>query len=257
MPLGSLPRARHDEAAAADATGLRSEIIRVIRHAADNAPRSLQRRIGPSEIGTPCTRQLGYKVADHDPAPGRASIHDPWPSIVGTATHAWLADAFEITNADATRRGEPEPWLLEQRVDVGLGLTGSCDCFHVPSRTVLDWKVLGDTQYRRYTSDGPSETYRVQGHCYGLGWERAGFTVDRVGIGFFGRAKRLSDLHIWSEPYDREIALRALKRLRDVGRIVEAGADPQRLPAVPGGQCHFCSYQGPAKQGFCPGKTAK
>lgn len=251
MPLGNLPVRPHMVHAAADETGLRSEIIRVVRFAADNAPRSLQRRVGPSEVGTPCARQLGYKVSDHPPAPGRDTMHDPWPSILGTATHAWLAEAFELANVTAEREGKAAPWHLEQRVDVGLGLNGSCDCFHEPSGVVLDWKILGDTQYRKYTTEGPSETYRVQAHCYGLGWLRAGYVVNRVGIGFFGRAKKLSDLHIWSEPFDLDVALRALKRLRTVQQLVASGVEPTRLPIAPGGACYFCQFRGRPEDGFC------
>ena len=36
----------------------------LIVDAANNAPRSLQKRIGPSEVGDPCERKLSYKLLD-------------------------------------------------------------------------------------------------------------------------------------------------------------------------------------------------
>lgn len=250
MVLGSLPPPKQFEHP--DETGLRAEIIRSIREFATNAPRNLQRAVGPSEVGTPCARQLAYKMT---PTIERSrDLHDPWPSIIGTATHAWLADAFTHANNLARQQGRPPAWHLERRVDVGFGLRGSCDCFHEPTGTVLDWKILGETQYRKYTTEGPSETYETQADCYGLGYVRAGYTVRRVGIGFFGRSKRLSDLHIWSKPFDLDNALRALKRMRQVQELVQHGVHPLRIPATPGGACYFCEFRGAAENGLCPGE---
>lgn len=249
MALGALAPSKQAEHA--DATGLRSEIIHTIKNFANNAPRSLQRAVGPSQVGTPCTRQLGYLMSDVEPS---RDVHDPWPSILGTATHAWLADAFMHANNVARQQGLPTPWHLERRVDVGFGLRGSCDCFHEPSGTVLDWKILGDTQYRKYASGEMSETYRKQSHLYGLGYVRAGYTVTTVAIGMFGRAKRLSDLHIWSEPFDIELALRALDRMRKVQVLLQCGVAPLRIPATPGSACYFCSFKGDPDKGLCPGK---
>ncbi len=132
---------------APDETGLRDLIIDNIRHAADNAPRSLQRHIGPSQVGTPCDRQLAYYLAGTRES---RSFMDPWPSIVGTATHVWLADAMENHNQRLIAEGKPPRWHLEKRVSVGLGMSGSCDCFDEVTGTVLDWKILGNTQYAKY-----------------------------------------------------------------------------------------------------------
>ena len=253
MALTSVPMTASARAAANDATGLRSEIIQNIRGFANSRPRSLQTTVGPSQVGTPCARQLAFQVAGTEP--GR-DIHDPWPSIVGTATHAWLADCMEWANAQALLEGKPQPWHIEKKVDVGLGLKGSCDAFHEPKKIVIDWKCLGDTQHREYATGTMSETYRVQAHCYGFGYYRAGFDVERVAIGLFGRAKKLSDLHIWSEPFDQTVALRALKRLKAIQELMANDVDPMRIPATVGGACYFCSYKGSVDQGYCPGTKA-
>lgn len=246
MALSKLPPSKGYRT---DETGLRDQIIKNIRYAADNAPRSLQKHIGPSQVGTPCARQLAYHLAGFDES---RSFIDPWPSIVGTAVHAWLADAMELHNDVLEAAGQPRRWHIEKRVDVGFGLTGSCDCFDSVTGTVLDWKILGNTQYAKYTKEGPSEVYRTQAHCYGLGYVRAGFDVKRVGIGFFGRAKTLNDLDIWSEPFDLEIALRALKRMKETQEQINAGAEPLDIPANPGVACYFCPFKrASAGQGQC------
>lgn len=237
MALGRLPARR---APKPDETGLRDIIIDGIRYAADNAPRSLQRHIGPSQVGTPCDRQLAYYL---DGTKESRSFMDPWPSIVGTAVHAWIADALEMQNQILIAKGEAPRWHLEKRVDVGLGLTGSCDCFDEVTGCVLDWKILGNTQYTKYVKEGPGETYRVQAHCYGLGYARAGFDVKRVGIGFFGRAKTLNDLHIWSEPFDPEVAIRALARMQQTTEALAAGTKPLDIAASPGAVCFFCPFK--------------
>jgi len=238
----------------ADETGLRSEILTTIKAHAAGSARSMQKRIGPSQVGTPCHRRLAFEMSD---LPGTRDLNDPWPSILGTAAHAWLADCFAAANPVYPN---PPIWLLESRVDVGFGLRGSSDVFHVPTGCVVDWKVLGSTTYDKYTqctkespTGSPSEEYRVQAHCYGMGFARAGYTVNRVAIAFFGRAKPLSALHIWSEPWRPEVALRALDRMTKVEEYLGRGHHPNTLAAVPGGSCFFCSFRSAngGKDGYC------
>jgi hypothetical protein len=250
MALGVLTPTKGERIAAADDTGLRSELISIIKNFAANAPRSLQRSIGPSQVGTACPRELAYMLSDLEPT---RDVHDPWPSIVGTAVHSWLADAMAAANP-------PPPadpiWIPERRVDVGFGLRGSSDVFHIPTGCVLDWKILGDTTYRQYTSAGPSEVYRTQAHCYGLGFARAGFQVARVGIVFMGRSKYLKDMFIWSEPWDPERALRALDRKIKIEEWLRRGNAPNTVPKVPGGSCYYCSFKSKngGEDGYCVGK---
>lgn len=240
MALTQMAAAPKRRASKPDETGLRDIVIDSIRYAADNAPRSLQKHIGPSQVGTPCDRQLAYRLNGTKES---RSFMDPWPSIVGTAVHAWIADALEQQNQILIAQGKAPRWHLEQKVDVGLGLTGSCDCYDEETGCVLDWKILGNTQYTKYVKEGPSEEYRVQAHCYGLGYARAGFEVKRVGIGFFGRAKTLNDLHIWSEPFDPNIAIKALARMKTTQEALDAGAEPLDIAAAPGAPCFFCPFK--------------
>jgi hypothetical protein len=238
----------------ADQTGLRGTILDIIRNHANNSERSLQKRIGPSQVGTPCHRRLAFEMSGIEET---RDLNDPLASILGTAYHAWLAECFTKANPAFPA---PPIWLLENRVDVGFGLRGSSDVFHVPTGTVLDWKLLGNTTFDKYTkvtpdspTGSPSEEYRVQAHSYGLGFARAGFTVNRVAIVMFGRSKYLRDLHIWSEPWQPDIALRALNRMVLLQEYLGRGLHPNTIAAVPGGSCHFCKHKSTngGRDGYC------
>lgn len=250
MTLGTFVPARRG--APADTTGLRDPLIDAINYSVNNSARTIQRSVGPSEIGTPCTRQLAYKVAESATA---RDFGDVWPSFLGTAAHRLIAEALELDE-----KRNPGTWLIELPVQVTPTLRGTMDAFHLPSRTVVDHKVLGDSTHREYSTHGPSEEYRVQAHSYGLGMENAGYTVDRVALALYRRAGRLRDLVVWAEPYDRAIALKAVSRLNDVTMVVSAlGNDPvricQSIPATPGDSCYFCPYKGD-QRGMCPGEAA-
>jgi hypothetical protein len=170
--------------------------------------------------------------------------------VVGVAVHGWLADALERANQTigATR------WLSESRVQVADGifagcgadahLSGSCDCYDSWLKTVVDFKVLGNTQHGEYLTGYVSDQYRTQIHTYGYGLARAGYDVEHVSLAIFGRAKRLSDLYVWSEPYDPSIAERALARLAKIQTVVDAGASPDLIKATPTKNgCYFCPYR--------------
>lgn len=76
-------------------TDARDALMAAIRHKIHHHPRSQQKRIGPSEIGNPCDRRIGYKLLGH-PERERG---DAWKPTVGTAVHAWIDEA--LTDEDA------------------------------------------------------------------------------------------------------------------------------------------------------------
>lgn len=69
------------------------ELIDLITAQIRRHPRSLQTTIGPSEIGSPCDRKLGHKLAG---TPQKAD--SSWLTTVGTAVHTWLEHAFTDTD---------------------------------------------------------------------------------------------------------------------------------------------------------------
>ncbi|WP_170141127.1 hypothetical protein [Allonocardiopsis opalescens] len=224
-----------------------------VRDAAANYPRSLQAEIGPSQVGLECTQRLARTLLDW---PKSAAAGDPLPSFVGTAAHAATQAALERVNEQA-----PGTWLLEERVHVASGLSGSCDAYHVPSDTVLDHKFVGPSSLKTYRSKGPSRQYIVQIHCYGLGWENAGRTPKNVAIAFWPRGGAMKDLHVWTAPYDRQLALDALERVATV-REALLTVDPEANPAMwavfpkaPSHACTYCDWYRPASSDLslgCP-----
>lgn len=223
---------------------LRELIIAQMTEAANGAARNIQKAIGPSEIGEPCTRQVAYKVAGVAKNP---SWLDPLPSIRGVAMHAWMEDNLPR-----------DQWDLECKLDCGAGVIGTSDAYHRPTRTVVDWKFLGATQHSEYAKGYMSEKYEIQGHTYGNGWVNKGYVVERVALAIFGATKTLQDLYVWSDPYNPAKAQMALNRLGQV-RMYVAGtgaSDANRAPllqiaAKPGSGCYFCPYKGSAGQGLC------
>ena len=214
-----------------------AEYRSVIENAITNQPRSMQKRIGPSELGTDCLRCLARKLAGQ-----QATQEAAWLPTVGTAVHAWLEEQFMLYNHQAgTTR-----FLVETRVSVGevagVDITGSVDLYDLATAEVTDWKICGATTLRTAKANGPSNTYRKQGHLYGRGLTRRGLPVDRVRIAYLPRnATSLDHAVIWSEPFDEQVALDTLNRANALMKAVNAvGIDAllSTLEAAPG--CFDC-----------------
>lgn len=209
-----------------------------------NHPRSQQTRIGPSEIGAECDRRIGYKLAGH-PEPDQIN----WKATIGTAAHAWLETVFDTYNLDHPEHGGQERYLVENRVSAGpiphLGyeVEGSCDLYDRITGVVLDWKTVGPAQLRSYRAHGASHQYRVQAHTYGYAWQRAGHPVTHVAIVFLPRNGELSEAHVWSEPYQEQVALDALARLAGIAQVVGLlGREGLHLLGTHDSYCAFCPF---------------
>lgn len=175
-------------------------------------PRSQQKIIGPSEIGTECSRALLYKLAqapEPPQPPGRG-----WKPQVGTACHTQQEEWFStITTPNGTT---PADWETEQKVAVGsVGrdtIHGHTDLY-AKSGAVIDHKFVGEWKLKKVKAEREAgQLYRVQAHTYGKGWEDDGFPVHIVMIVFHPRDGELTDSYYWWEPYNRQIALDALAR---------------------------------------------
>jgi hypothetical protein len=223
-PITPLPD--HLTTRGADPSLLGRELIDTIKNAIAHYPRSLQKRIGPSELGHPCPRRIGYKLAGADEInviPDDA----PWLPTVGTAVHAWLEDVFTDANAsEPVRSAGHSRWLVEQRVSVGevggVDVTGSADLYDRVTAAVVDWKIVGPTTLKKYKASGPGHQYRSQAHLYGRGFTRRGLPVDTVMIAFLPRNGELRDAHLWHEAYDEQVALDALQRANGIALALDA-----------------------------------
>lgn len=223
-------------------------------------PRSRQAAAGPSELGTPCARRLAYKMAG---VPAVNDVPPAWKPTVGTAVHTWLEQAFTAANtALSDAAGTPVTrWVLEQAVTVGqvggVDVTGRCDCYDRATATVIDFKVLGVSSLRAYKAGGPSEQYRTQVHLYGAGFVNAGHVVDTVGILGLPQNGNLADAWTWAEPYDPDLAAKALDRADGIATLVAAaGAAAATLLPTADAWCSFCPWHMPAATELteaCPG----
>ena len=193
------------------------ELFDVITKRIAHHPRSLQKAIGPSEVGQACARRLAYQLLGHEERQSGPN----WKATVGTAVHAWLERTFGDDNRRMLRDADMERWLIESRVTVGatktLGkVSGSCDLFDRVTGLVVDWKCIGPAQLRHYKADGPSAQYRTQAHLYGRGWKLLGYDVSDVCICFLPRNGELRDAYAWHEPWDEAVALQGLERLEGI-----------------------------------------
>ena len=196
--------------------GYKKELLDTIENHAANRPRNLQRSIGPSGLGNPCNRCLGYSLAEVPEKPGDSQ----WLTLQGTAMHTELEHVFEKRNAV-----DPERWLTEERLLVGaiLGkdVTGSADLFDDYYGISLDWKLVGDNTITKARKGSASETYIIQGHTYGVGHINAGRTVRNVAIAFLPRnAQSIYEAVIKTFPHDPAIAAKALKRANDIATLL-------------------------------------
>jgi hypothetical protein len=235
----------------------------VITDSINNHPRSLQERIGPSEVGHPCARRIGYKLLNQ---PERASEPN-WKATVGTAAHDWLEDVFNRHNIEweMGNEGGQERWYTEHRVTVGqiLGqdIDGSCDLYDRVTATVIDWKTVGPSQLIKYKRMGPGDQYRAQAHLYGRGWVARGLPVDTVMIAFLPRNGELAETHIWHEQYDEQVALDALQRANGIALATQA-LEHKALAQLPTADawCHLCPYfkaQSTNLHAGCPGDAER
>lgn len=229
----------------------------VLSHAA-HAPRSLQRRLGPSELGHACDRQVVGKMAG---LPRTNHVADPWPSIMGTAGHLWMDGAFTAENARTGAR-----WLAERKVQPWPGAEGSADLYDALRRAVTDHKFLGATTMAELRRGGPPLHYRVQLKLYGLGYRWLGLPVDRVVIAAWPRTgSSIHGLYVWEHaltPAD-DVELEQVFHLTEIRRkvaerVARGELNLGQVPATPEDNvCYYCPFYRPesARDGAagCPG----
>lgn len=194
-------------------------------------PRAVQREVGPSDLGIDCDHCLAAKLAGWQKRPEMA-----WLPYIGTAVHAQLAEAFT-----------GEDWATEQHLAVGqvagTWIKGNADLIHWPTRTVIDFKVVGKTTLDAARRGKVSEQYRRQVHLYGRG-----FRANHVAIAFLPRNEMsLGAMHYWTEPYDPFVAGGALVRAQSL-----VGVDVSKQARAKG--CYDCPrYEDWEPQRVAPG----
>jgi hypothetical protein len=230
-------------------------------------PRSMQRELGPSELGTPCQQQIARKLAG---APRRPVTEPTWAPFQGTAVHASMEHVVAYWNAQLGR----ERWLAEDRliVDPGPGhypaVEGNGDAFDTDHHMVVDWKHVGTTALKKLRTakrmgkpprEQVSQEYRIQAHLYGLGHEAKGRRVEHVRLVLLARSWQYDDSDEWTELYNPALAQWAIQRY---WAVVDQLADGGLLsvPAAPSNDaCHWCPFKRggqPSDEGGCAGDEA-
>lgn len=269
-PMTTTP---HPEGPPPSTVGEMRDVLDALDH---DRPRSRQTALGPSELGTPCQRQIAYKLAGVQRRP--EDKRPPWAPMQGTAIHTLMEEALRFHNRQLGR----ERWIVEETLVIDPGLPdpdpaqrvdpirGHGDAFDTDTGTVVDWKYVGVTALREVSRKTvPNDhlvkpDYRVQAHLYGLGHERAGRTVRWVRLVFLARSHDYADSREWTEAYDPEIAHAAIMRYYgtfDLLNALNLPASPAlwgAVPATPGKACDWCPFRrpgGPADGTGCPGNT--
>ncbi|WP_194821275.1 hypothetical protein [Micromonospora sp. S-DT3-3-22] len=248
------------------------EMREVLTQLDSSRPRSQQTRLGPSELGTPCQRQIAMKLVGVARQP--EDKRPPWAPMQGTAVHGLMEEALRFHNAQLGR----QRWLIEEKLTVDPGLpdvdpiTGHGDAYDLDAQMVVDWKYTGVTALRAVKRKTvPNDQlvkpeYRVQAHLYGRGHERAGRPVRYVRLVFLARSHDYADSAEWTEEYRPDIAEWAVDRFYATHDLIgvnglNLAANPELWPAVPatpGKACDWCPFRrvgGPADATGCPGDT--
>jgi hypothetical protein len=271
LPL-HIPRPEDNQEPPSDLPYLRA----LLRDYDADRPRSQQKRPGPSELGTPCQRELAYKIAEYKGA--EITHHDtdelPWAALQGTMMHELMERALHWENG--RHDGEPgyDPWDPEGKAWIDENIHGSSDAFR--RVTVRDWKYTGPTQLKKLRAakrrgDPPakqvSQKYRVQLQIYGHARALAGYPVKWVRIVFLARSWDFDDCDEWTEEYRPDVAQWAIDRYYRLDELVadlNVAEHPERWEEVPASPsedaCHWCPFRrpgGPADATGCPGNTAE
>lgn len=243
------------------------ELADVVTRYSDRRPRSLQRHLGPSELGVECDRQVVGKLLG---LPKTNHVADPWPSFVGTAVHAELESAFQwadVEDAPPSGLGTPFRWHTERRVTPRAGNEGTADLYDAATFTLGDHKCLGDTTMKKLRSaGGPPRKYVAQMALYAVGYMRLGLRVDRTALIAWPRTgSTLDGLYVHEQAMDQSMfdlvaeVFADTDRRESMAELVAAGAHTidQVTRAPDGDECHFCPFYRPqsARDGGvgCPG----
>jgi hypothetical protein len=255
------------------------EMATLVKEYAARAPRSVQKHLGPSELGEECSRQVVGKMAGIDRERQTNNVSDPWASIMGTAGHAYVEEMFRWDNGRRLQAGTYARWIPETRVcpdpiagDEGVLVPGpnshpgTADLYDAANRALVDHKFLGDSSRQKLIKSGPKRVYYVQLLLYRRGFQFLGLPVDKIVLLAWPRTKSsLDELYVWSHvptQADEDLVDQVLKTTGDrqqLAELVKAGhLDLMDITPVPSDDaCHFCPFYRPQaaydNRWGCPG----
>ena len=259
------------------------ELREVVVRYADRLPRNVQRHLGPSELGHLCDRQLVGKMAGVSLSRGDSNnLHDPWASIVGTAIHAFLEEAFkwestrliaEFVKA-ATGMEPGVRWHTEKRVtpDPGNAVPhpGTADLYDAQTLTLCDHKCQSEGVRDKLRRHGPPHHYFMQMLLYAVGYMHEGYDVQRICLVSWPRThSSLDDMYVWEHvitPEDIALVVSLIEKteVREQLAVLmtQGELDLFDIPATPSDEdCQYCPFfrpdaaHNPNVKG-CPGTAA-
>lgn len=212
-----------------------NELIKAVTASSKGSSRSLQKQVGPSEIGG-CRRKTWLKINGYQSTnPNTLRLS----AIMGTAIHTYIQEAFE--------RQDPfnERYILEGEFEYE-GLMGHVDMYDKENREVVDWKTVKKTNLTYF----PSKQQRMQVQLYGYLLTKNGIEVKTVTLVAIPRDGDERDIVYHSEPYDESVALAGLAWLKEVQEMTEAPA-----PEKDAFFCqHYCNFYDKTGMVGCTGK---
>ena len=212
-----------------DDTDLWEELRGIIETGISHTPRSMQKEIGPSELGTSCPHCLAARLAGWT---AKTGPDHGWTPMIGTSVHEHLQHLFDRVDGDTgTMPDGSARFLTELRVTVGRiqGVTGgtdvhgSIDLWDRRTRTTVDWKIVGDWSMSHKRTHGMPQQYEIQASLYGIGLENSGETVRHSMIACLPKTGRrgLADALIWRRPFDPLPGRWALRRAQTLAGILD------------------------------------
>ena len=209
----------------------KATLIKALVDYDNSRARSKQTAIGVSSLGD-CRRKVWHMIQGDKPTNDNVLR---LPAIMGTAIHAAIENAI----GDADGR-----YLIEHRVELDGLPPATIDFFDTAECEVIDWKTITKKNIDYFVT----QQKRWQVQVYGYLMTQVGYEVKTVTLIGIPRDGTENDIVTHSEPYDREVALEALRWLEDLRQVTEAPA-PERDPAT---FCkNYCQFYGAT----CAGKT--
>lgn len=250
--MNDVPKSTHGNSPWAESYG--RTMKQLVKDRASRADRSMQRHLGPSELGEECDRQVVMKMAALSKT---NNVSDPWASVMGTAGHAWVEEMYKWDNARLLENGAAARWIPEMKVTPDPGddpHPGTADLYDANWKALVDHKFLGDTSRAKLIAKGPKRVYYVQLLLYRRGYQNLGLPVERIVLLAWPRTKSsLDDLYVWEHtPTEADEALvdeviAQTKQRQAIAELVQAGhIGIMDVPPTPSDDsCMFCPLYRP------------
>lgn len=227
--------------------------------------RSLQTKLGPSEVGS-CAYCVGYTMAsklcdmpDRDPSLFGYAAH------IGTMCHYYLEHKLDLAHGAGYDIESFRETKLKDIFEVeGYGtVSGSCDLMVPDWCRTFDFKFPGAWSYDKVSSaiakgrnalkqgkevtsaHKPSMQYRVQQQIYAQGWIQQGYKIGSCVIIFLPRhTNSINDVIFWEEEVNPTLYEAAVANVNTIWSYVTDG-ELDDLPSDP--DCFVCGPRGPGR----------